>query len=471
MTTKFNPMKTNLPKILLITLLVGGLALIQGCKKDLPDEKNSSSKLASEYSSEVPYEYYELFLEIDRFSPGYRPPAAARMLGYVGLAAYESVVAGMPEYNSLAPNFPGLILPVVDPNAEYHWPSSMNACLSSIFKQFYPHVRQSDIAKINALESKFANRFSTEIEQDVAERSINYGRQVADAVFNYSRTDVAGHEAFRDPRPSSYVPPTTGPNGEELWQPTYPDYTPALFPYWGQVRSFALKEGDKVARPPIPYSTEPGSRFYQQAMETKAWVDQGQYEDRWIAEFWSDDIFQLTFEPAARQIALANQLVAGDKINLARAAELYAKMGMALADAGIAVWHSKYLYNVIRPVTYIRKYIDPNWKTILNDPIKKVYGLSPEFPAYPSGHSGFGGAGTSILVDIFGNTRQFTDRCHADRVEFLGYPRTYNELSQMGAENAFSRLALGVHFRMDCDEGLRLGQLAARRVIELPWKK
>ena len=464
-------MKTNFLKIFIFSALVGGMLFIQGCKKDTPDEKNTSSRLTSEYSAEVPYEYYELFLEIDRYSPGYRPPAAARMLAYVGLAAYESVVPGMPEYNSLASSFPGLVLPSVDPNAEYHWPSAVNACMGTIFRHFYPHIRQSDIARLNALENRFVQQFEREISREVQDRSIFFGRQIADAVFNYSRTDVAGHESFRNPHPADYNPPVTGPNGEELWQPSYPDFTRGLFPYWRNVRSFALRDADKIARPPIPFSTDPNSMFYAQALEVKAWVDNGSFEDRWVARFWSDDIFELTFEPAARIIALANQLADEDKINLARAAELYAKMGMALADTGIAIWTSKYHYNVMRPVQYIRKYIDPNWTPILDDLVNNVKGISPPFPAYPSGHSGFGGTGASILVDIFGNSRQFTDRCHANRVEFPGMPRTFNDLAQTGTENAESRMPLGVHFRMDCYEGLRMGQLAARRVIELPWRR
>jgi hypothetical protein len=41
----------------------------------------------------------------------------------------------------------------------------------------------------------------------------------------------------------------------------------------------------------------------------------------------------------------------------------------------------------------------------------------------------------------------------------------------MAYENAYSRVPLGVHFRMDCDAGIRLGELAAQRILELPWKR
>ncbi|MBK6783881.1 MAG: vanadium-dependent haloperoxidase [Saprospiraceae bacterium] len=211
--------------------------------------------------------------------------------------------------------------------------------------------------------------------------------------------------------------------------------------------------------------------FYTQAKEIKIWVDNSTDQDKWISEFWSDDIFELTFEPAARIVSLGIQMSKEKELNLAETVELYAKIGMATCDAGIAVWNSKYVYNVERPVSYIRRVMDPNWKTILNNPIGRVYGMTPEFPAYPSGHSGFAGAGTGILADFFGNNNKFTDYSHLNRVEFRGEPRTYQQILDIGIENAYSRLPLGVHYRMDCDEGIRLGYLAAKRVLDLPWKK
>ena len=65
----------------------------------------------------------------------------------------------------------------------------------------------------------------------------------------------------------------------------------------------------------------------------------------------------------------------------------------------------------------------------------------------------------------------FTDLSHLGRTEFISRPRFYTSFKQMADEDAMSRIPLGVHFRMDCTEGVRLGELAATRVLELPWKK
>lgn len=81
------------------------------CSKDSGSDKSSVSVAADQYRGDVSNEWYSLIMEIDRFSPGYRPPAASRAFGYTGLAAYEAAVAGMPEHNSLLNSFPGLTLP------------------------------------------------------------------------------------------------------------------------------------------------------------------------------------------------------------------------------------------------------------------------------------------------------------------------------------------------------------------------
>jgi len=457
-------------KHLLCLLLILGLGLVSSCSRDEDDDVLSADKITSAFSAKVPLEWNKLLLDIDRYSPGYRPPAAARMMAYMGLAAYEAAVPGMPNNNSMSTHFTGLSVPTVEPGKEYNWPLAVNAAYATMFKVFYPHVNTFYIDKINSLETVLQVENAANVSKEVSTRSIAFGKAVAEAVYSWSKTDAQGHDAFKDPRPSSYIPPATGANGEKLWQPTFPDYTPALFPYWGKVRTFALKESEKMAKPPLTWSEDPNSKFYNQAKEVKLWVDNATEEDKWIAEFWSDDIFELTFEPAARLIAIANQMVVDEEVRLDEAVEIYTKLGLALSDAAVAVWHSKYAYNVERPVTYIRRVMDPNWKTLLNNPLKNVIGMSPEFPAYPSGHSGFGGAGAAILTHMFG-THEMTDESHNGRTEFISKARTFTNFAELGVEDAYSRLPLGVHYRMDCDEGLRLGYLAALRVTQLPWKK
>jgi hypothetical protein len=66
---------------------------------------------------------------------------------------------------------------------------------------------------------------------------------------------------------------------------------------------------------------------------------------------------------------------------------------------------------------------------------------------------------------------QMTDKSHEFRIEFNGTPRHFESFEEMANESALSRMYLGVHFRMDIEEGTRLGKIAAEKVNLLSWKK
>ncbi|MCC6411504.1 MAG: vanadium-dependent haloperoxidase [Saprospiraceae bacterium] len=478
--------RLSLLKFFLISA-VSAVLFLQSCKDNAPspDVDLNSAHL---YDNKVYLRWNAMFLELDRYAGGYRPGPAPRALAYLGLSAYESVVAGIPENQSMRNLFPGLAIPEADPDLDYYWPACVNASYAYLMPRFFFHMENqysSLYGEIDITYNQLNSEFAQETTPEILARSLAYGQAVAQAVYDWERADVVGHNAFLDPQPISYTPPSA----PGLWQPTPPDYVRAMFPQWGGVRRFALDEDEMLARAPIPYSESPSSLFYNQAMEAYGMVNNIRadgpeaYEQRWMAEFWSDDILGLTFSPPARLLAVADQVVSNENLDLAGCAELYAKLGMALSDAGVALWHSKYHYNVERPITYIRRVVaqnEPdaaNWETILNNPVAGFEGVTPAFPGYPSGHAGFGGSGGKILSSMFEynaehpGTYSMTDQCHFNRSEFNGTPRAFSSFKELADEDAYSRVPLGVHFRMDCTEGLRIGELAAQRVLELPWKK
>ncbi len=487
---------TQLTKIFAFGALLLSMVFIpQSCgDKDTIDPVEIT---AHDYDYKVYWEWNETFLQMDRYAKGYRPGPGPRALGYLGLSAYECVVSAIPENRSIADLYAGLQVPKADPNLEYHWPAAVNASYAYLMERFFPHM-QSDpdprvtnsFALIAQTFSKLHGQYAQETSEEILDRSEAFGREVAAAIYAWEQTDNAGHNAFLNPQPTSYTPPA----GPGLWQPTPPDFNKAMFPYWGQVRTFALRQDELTCRPPIAYGEHPASPFYSQALEVFSTVNainnppaglaDWAANQRWAAIFWSDDNLNLTFAPPPRLVAVLNQVAANEEIDLAEAAEIYAKMGLALSDAGVALWHSKYVYNVERPITYIRRVVSQqhpeaaNWLSILDaTAVGGQYGITPAFPAYPSGHSGFGGCGGKILSSMFEynakhpGTYTFTDLCHQLRTEFLGTPRVFSSFSQLGEEDAYSRIPLGVHFRMDCEVGLEVGRLAAQRVLELPWKK
>lgn len=477
-------------KITLLLTVALTVLFVQSCK----DYRVEPSRLTvSEFDNNVYLTWNKLFLELDRYAVGYRPGPVPHALGYLGFASYEAIVPGMSGFNSLANLYPQLAMPKFDEELDYHWPTVVNEVYAFLMTRFFFHMETeyADLfAKVEQTHQLLSDKYAAETTPEIFERSKQRGIAVAQAFYEWEKLDVAAHNAFLNPQL-----PYNAPQGPGYWAPTVPDFVHALFPFWGQVRTFALSENEQLAKPPIPYSEDPQSLFYNQALETYSLVNlinkpnktpqeqQIAYEQKWLAEFWSDDILGLTFSPPARLIAVANQVVELENINLEESAELYAKLGMALNDISVGLWQSKYIYNVERPVSYIRRVVSQqypeaaNWVTLLNNPTTGFQGVTPAFPGYPSGHSGFGGAGSKILSSIFEfngkhpGAYTLVDKCHQGRVEFLSEPRTLSSFAELGREDAYSRVPLGVHFRMDCDEGIRMGELAAQRVLELPWKQ
>jgi PAP2 superfamily len=121
--------------------------------------------------------------------------------------------------------------------------------------------------------------------------------------------------------------------------------------------------------------------------------------------------------------------------------------------------------------SYIQRVIDPAFDPMLENTVTGEKGISPSFPAFPSGHATFGSAAAAILEDIFGPQYKMTDHCHESRTEFEGYPRSFESFDEMALENAWSRVPLGVHFRVDAEEGVRFGNEIGATVNRLPWKK
>ena len=431
-------------------------------------DKNESSNLAPDAlvqneSADVPLAWMELYLEIDRYLLDFHPGPTSRSLAYINLAAYESVMQGMPEFNSVKNLFSGLSIPEAG-EGEYHFPTVVNAVYANLFKRLLPgeYIEASQQSNLQfdvlALEDSFNESFNNIISSAVFSRSKEHGEAVANAVWEWSQSDPFGHEAFVNPRPEGYTPPS----GPGLWQPTPPDFADASFPYWGNVRTFAITQTEKLASEPLTFNEDLVSQFYVQALEVRNTVNNLEFNDQWQAEFWRDDQPGLTFSPVARWISIAAQVIEGDECHLETALYAFVKLSIALNDVGVACWHSKYTYSVERPISYINRVIDQGWATYQT--------ITPSTPSYPSGHASFSAAAAEVMSHVFGYDYAVTDYSHSNRDDFLGMPRSFDTFYQMADECAISRIKSGVHFRMDVEEGLRLGYSIGRKVNSMPFK-
>jgi hypothetical protein len=422
----------------------------------------AAAKPASAYSANVATEWFQLALQLAQQTPGFSPPVSSRALGYLGLTLYESVVPGMPDRISLAGQLNELdSLPLAQPDEPLHWPTVANASMATMTRMMFSNASAENKGRIDLLERslplKYAQDFDTSsVSTEVTNRSETYGKLMAMAIMTWARTD-GGHEAWGPLRrnQANYVPPS----GDGKWTATPPTFAAPLLPRWGEVRPFVLKKPDECAAPmPPAFSEAPDSPFYKDAAEVLRISTQATQEQRQFALYWADDPGK-TPTPAGHWAFIAGDLLKQRKANLAQAAETFARLNLAMADAFIAAWHTKYKLNVLRPVSYIQLAMDSNWVPTLMH--------TPPFPEYPSGHSVQSSAAAAVLSQAFGADTSFTDNTHNDR----GWgPRTFKSFKAAADEAALSRLYAGIHYRFGVTGGQVQGNCVGQKVLALRFK-
>lgn len=410
--------------------------------------------LVADFGAEVPLAYYQLSLEFTKRTAGFTPPVQARAYAYMGLALYEALVAGMPEHRSIARQLNGIGDLPASTGIPYHWPLVANAALAEVMRGLWGGrtSRAADnVADLDALEARFAAQYATSVPPGLSKKSVQFGRAMGAAVFATSRDD-GGDEGYLTNFPTTYIPP----QGPGRWEPTAPGQL-ALQPYWGTtVRTFALSSAAECdpGGPPA-YSEQPGSEFYGEANEIYQIGNNLTQEQRTIARFWADG--PGTISGPGHSVAIVNQILVQEGADLGVAAEAYARIGVATADAITALWRVKYAYDLIRPVTYIQRVIDPSWTPLLP---------TPPFPEYASAHSTQSAAATTSLEYLFGEEVPFVDHTH-DADGFA--PRSFDRIYAAAEEAGMSRMFAGIHFRSGNIEGLSMGRCVAAKVNGLRW--
>jgi membrane-associated phospholipid phosphatase len=405
----------------------------------------------------VATQWYSLMLDLTRHTATYSPPVAARTFAYLGLTMHELVASNSKTLRSLEGQlngFSGITKP--DPKQKYNSAAMLHGAFSSGVDTLYGNTGPTGQRVLAVIKNRIALDLAKSVPQDVLERSFNYGRLAAQQILLFAKTD-GGATINNLGFPLTY-PKATKP---ENWVPTAAlgmQQTP-LLPTWGDNRPLVMKTGNDCPLPaPIVYSSEKDSAFYKEAFEVYNTVKNITPEQKKIARFWSDDPM-LTITPPGHWVSIALNLALDKNLSLDQFAELQARVGLAVNDAFIGCWHTKYIYNLLRPITYIRRHIDPTFEAVL--PV-------PPFPEYPSGHSTQSSAAASVLTTFFGENYAFTDRSGSDNgLE----PRSYKSFTEAAAEAGISRLYGGIHFRAAVEQGLEQGRCIGAKVNALKFRK
>jgi hypothetical protein len=428
--------------------LAGGAALFAAATISRSAFACRKSRVA-DFPADVALDWYALCLHLTQTTPGFSPPVASRAFGYLGVALYEALQPGMPGYRSLANLMPGLRRGPRAPE-NLHYGLVANTVLAEMMRRLYAQTSAENAAAIESLRQSYETLYRAEAGGHF-HKSTHRGVAVAEHIFGWSKSD-GGHEAYLNNFPA-YEPPA----GPGLWAPTLPGFQPALQPYWGRNRAFALPTNSAFDPGPHQpsFSTDVGSPFYNVALQPYDAVNNPVGEQAIIAAFWSDDPGK-TSTPPGHSLSIAAQVIAEEDLQLDVATEIFMKLGIAVADAFISCWDTKYRYNVVRPVTYVREHIDSSWLPLLG---------TPPFPEYTSGHSVQSGAMAEVLADVFGDDFPFVDHTHDSR----GFaPRHFSSFTQAANEAAISRLYGGIHYLPAIELGVIQGRKVGAQVNSLP---
>jgi len=406
------------------------------------------------------------------------PTRASRAMAIVHIAIFDAmnaIVGGYQSYTGIAPAPSGSSTDAAIAQAAH---DTLIALFPSQKKSF-DHFLAKDLNQIPKGQAKT--------------RGIDVGQQSAAAILALRSADGSQHA---EPRMGIEFIPSNEPG---KWRQDPISLIPiALGAFWGDVKPFVMKSSDqfRVPSPPGLHSAKYTVAFN----EVKAIGGDGIVtptirtpKQTVIGTFWAYDGTPSLCAPPRlyNQITvhIADQIGTKD-IELAR---LLALVNTAMADAGIAIWESKYYYQYWRPITGIREADegtgptgagDGNPATVgdptfspLGAPASNLQGpnFTPPFPAYPSGHAGFGGALFQILRKFY-NTNDIAFTFVSD--EFNGVtrdnqgivrpliPRSFSSFSKAEQENGQSRIYLGIHWVFDKTKGITQGRHVANYVIK-----
>lgn len=387
----------------------------------------------------------------------YSPPVASRTYTYICVAGYEAALPGFAGYRSFAGQLNGLKpLPQPGTSKEYcHTLAAVQAILT---------VGKSMVVSEGTVGSFYEGILkelkATGIPQDVYDNSIAYGQEVAAHI-----TAWAAGDNYKQTRTYSKYSPV---NDAASWKPTPPAYFKAVEPHWNKIRTFLMDSAQQFKPAKArPFSADKKNAFYKDALAVHAAGLALTEEQKEIANFWDCNPFKMNvnghvmyaskkISPGGHWMNITRLACQQTAANSMQVLEAYAWVAVTNADAFISCWDEKYRSVVIRPETYINKYIDGSWMPLIQ---------TPPFPEYPSGHSVVSGAASVVLTKLFGDNFRYAD---STEVEF-GLPvRKFESFVQAANEAAVSRFYGGIHYmpaiNNGLEEGRRIGAFMLRKL-------
>jgi membrane-associated phospholipid phosphatase len=359
------------------------------------------------------------------------PVVASRVFALLSVAQHDALLAAAEarrlQHRASPSAEDGRVKPLFPVAAEGAYPAD-HAVIAAVSAAVLGYVYSSK-EQVAQLEKQAAQHEESRLFAGASRRSDlaagdALGKAVAERIIARAKTDRAAQAGVN----WQGVIPT----GKGKWASAeHPPVVP-LRPKWGEVRPWLMRAPDQFRPPPPP---DPDSPAFEKALDELRQIAKNRSPEQLrIARFWADAPGSPT--PPGHWNRVAAELIAARHLDELASARVMAFLNMAVMDAGISCWESKYHYWFFRP-----SQADPT----LTLPI----GL-PNFPSYTSGHSTFSGAAAELLGHFF--------------------PAERERLAAMADEASMSRIYGGIHYRFDGEQGLAagraIGKLAGEREAE-----
>ena len=367
------------------------------------------------------------------------PLATTRVTALVAASMFDAVNGIHPRYRSL------YVRPHVSGSASQRAAAVEAAyvILSTLYPAQAGSLGTSHDASIAAISA-------TERAQSV-QAGRAWGQTVASTILQ-----LRSNDGLAPPPPPFVGVLGMDPKPVGVWRPTPLLFATGAAPQWATMTPWVLTRPSQFRLPP-PYALTSAeyAADYNEIKSMGVYSGSGRSDDQSeLSLFWAGNT-PLYWNRIAAQLSVSRSL------RLSENAHLFALLNLAMADAAIACWDSKYRYVFWRPVTAIREggadgnastEPDTAWAPWLD----ATPAGTPAHPEYPSGHSTVSGSAAYILASVFGDNSPFTVTSEA-----RPGTRSFSSFSAAVAEIADARVFGGIHFRSSCVRGNVLGQSVA----------
>jgi hypothetical protein len=366
--------------------------------------------------------------------PFSNPPYAARAYSYVSVAQYEALKAAWYwkfRYNRPSPaKFDPTVHAAVQPSDLPGYPSEdavLSGVTAEMLKLLFPAALEEITTKA-AQQREAAVLSGRATASDVA-AGLALGKAVAALVVARAGGDGMKN-AVGTPLQWNAFADATKARGEIAWVSLELPVRPPMLPNFGLVKAWTMTPAQLAAITPPPPPSTSSPQMQAEVAEVKQISDNLTRDQLAIAQKWNDGAG--TYTPPGHWNAIASDYIRDAKMSEVRAARSFALLNMAMHDAAVACWGTKFQYFNPRPGQ-------------MNPLIKTVIGL-PNFPSYPSGHSTFSAAGAEVLSYLF--------------------PEASSNFGALSDEAGMSRVYGGIHFRSDVQAGKAHGQRIGSAVVQ-----